>query len=138
MRLPGRLPQQIHVHYERNKIAGWVPTSWTQTQHSEEGSNLVTTNIQVLEMRLNQSIPPEEFDLRFPAGTHVSDSSNQKSYRVQEDGTMQEVSATGENLPAAEQGNPWHRRNEWLLMTVCIAMLIVASVYIVRKKTRKS
>ena len=64
-----------------------------------------------------------------PAGSQVEDQRNNKTYRVQEDGTMREFSLTGLPVPASvvyQPGTPWYRRNRWLLYGLAIGVVIIA------------
>jgi hypothetical protein len=126
-----RLTEQIDVTYRPHEVCGWVPVSWIRTQYSSAGNVLITTNVAILILRINEAQPAEQFDIQFPPGCHVQDHRNGKDYLVQPDGMMREFSvATGDLLSGsvAQPGTPWVHRHKWLLasLTVVLLALILA------------
>jgi hypothetical protein len=132
----GHLVDQCDISYRRHDAWGWVPASWVRNQYSPAGTVLVTTKVEVLEMRLNDPQPAEQFDIQFPAGSQVFDIRNAKNYRVQPDGTMRELSPSGEELPGSvpQPGDPWYRRNKWLLLSLGVVLAALVLPYAMRRK----
>jgi hypothetical protein len=72
----GQMVDQIDITYRPHEIAGWVPISWVHVQRGPSGAVRRTTTINILEIRVNDPQPPEQFDVVFPPGTTVIDSRN--------------------------------------------------------------
>src|SRR5262249_7892073 len=61
----GKVIDQIDATYRRDKICGWVPTSWVRIQYAPDGTVASKTTFQITEMRLNEPPAPRQFDLVF-------------------------------------------------------------------------
>ncbi len=143
LRRQGQLLDQVDITYRPDEIAGWFPTSWVRNQYAPGGAVRRTTKIEVLEVRFNEPQPAEQFDVVFPTGTTVIDDRNDLTfYRVQPDGSMREVSPSGEVLSAsiAQPGDSWYRRNRWILACLGMALvgLVLAGVLKRRRRTGSS
>jgi hypothetical protein len=130
----------IDVGYRRHEACGWVPDSWTVTTNTSNGVPLITTNVTVLAMRLNEPQSPEVFDIVFPLGTIVSRSTHggqtSETYEVQNDGTMREITRierANQSLP--ESGNAWHQK---VLLPLIICLAIIVTSYIFKRTVRRN
>ena len=134
----GHITDQTDVEYRPHEVAGWVPSAWVFNKYSAAGNTLKTTRVEVVELRVNEPQPPELFDIQFPPGTEVHDNKNNKLYIVKSDGSMRELSTRGEELPGSvfQSGTPWYRRHQWLLVSLALALAVVAVglVWVKRKK----
>jgi hypothetical protein len=125
----GHLETQIDIRYRQENGAGWLPSSWHVSSYGRDGTLLITTDIDVVDARVNEPVAAEEFGLRFPEGTKVFRGGDNKWYRVHADGTMHEMNpVTGEERGATvfQPGESWARRHRPLLTTG--AALLVAGV----------
>jgi hypothetical protein len=103
----GGIVEQLDIHYRQHAVCGPVPASWVTTVSAADGRPLITTNVAVVKLRLNAPQPAALFDEHFPAGTLVvfrsRDGTQQpRSFRVEDDGAMREVSLSGEALAPSE------------------------------------
>jgi hypothetical protein len=132
----GRLGEQTDVRYCRNDTCGWVPSSWVRKVYSPAGSVRWTTTVEVLDMRLNEPQAAEQFDIQFPPGTLVSDNRNSKSYRVQSDGNMRELSPSGEEPPVSLEVSeePWYWRDRWLLISLGVLFTVALLLHSVQRR----
>jgi hypothetical protein len=83
-----RLVEQCDVSYRRDQTWGWVPASWVSSYYSDTGALRSTTEMKVLELRINTPHEDKEFDVVFPPGCEVYDGRDQKDYIVQPDGSL--------------------------------------------------
>lgn len=138
----GRLADQIEVRYRRQDGRDWIPAAWVRTQYSTEGAVLSTTRFEVLELRVNAEQPPELFDVRFPEGIEVYDQRDDKSYRIQSDGSMRELSRKGQLLPRSvpQPDDSWYQRNRGLLVVAGILVILLVAVsgwiWLMRRRKR--
>jgi len=104
-------------------------------------------DISLSNVRVNQSVPSERFDLKIPAGTLVLDRIRQKQYKVGADGRpsgpeqdivkaaalpvakVDQVS-NARSQTAAESGSLFRQ----LLLPVSLILLVVGSIWIIRAK----
>jgi hypothetical protein len=104
------------------------------------GKILRTCTVKVLNIRVNPSLAPEQFDLRFPEGTRVHDKRTGKDYCIGSDGRMRELSATGEELESsiAQPDDSWLQRHWGLVMAVgiVVAILVVSLIMRARNKAK--
>ncbi len=137
----GKLRDQCDIDYTKNDICGWMPTAWRWSQHTPTGKLAQTTKIEVLEYRLNETQPAEQFELKFPPGCRVHNNKNSKEYLVKDDGTMREQSRTGEELPDVvfQPQSPWVRRHQWELISAALALLLlIVGLVAWRKRAARS
>jgi hypothetical protein len=128
---PNRQTDQMDIRYRPHELCGWVPVSWVWTDYSPTGERQGTSTVDVLKIRLNAVQPAEQFENHFPAGTFVSEVDKHKDYRVRADGSMREVSPTGE-----EQENSTVQ--VWLLVGLGVVYVAVVLKYTLRKRTAKN
>jgi hypothetical protein len=127
---------QNDIHYRRDETGGWVPTSWICCHYSPAGTLLTTEKVDVLDLRINEPQPAEQFDVSFPERSLVYDRRVHKEYRIQADGSMREVAPGGEELPgvAAPSSDSWYRRHLWLLIGLGAAILLWIVQYTLRRR----
>jgi hypothetical protein len=134
-----RLAEQFDIQFQPHQACGWTPASWARSLYGPGGAVLMTTSVEVRQIEINDSLPAAQFDLRFPEGTLVIDRRKATQYRVRADGSMRELSSTGEELPGtvAQPGDPWYRRHQWLLLSAGAALLILLLAYGLRRRRRR-
>jgi hypothetical protein len=88
-----RVAAQFDVQYRRDPTAGWVPASWITKGFRQNGGLHYTIMGEVLNLSINKPQAPEQFDLKFPPGTYVTDhrTDEKKEYFVQPDGSLGEI-----------------------------------------------
>lgn len=131
---------QTDVSYRRDANWGWVPTSWKRTEYTSAKSVAATMTITLQNMRINDAQPESQFTLEFPAGSTVEDQRDNKSYRVQPDGSMREVSGSGDLLPGSipQPGTSWYRQYKWSMVSIGLISTIIL-VYLARRmRSRES
>jgi hypothetical protein len=135
----GHVTEQVDIHYKTNAVCGWAPDSWTTTEYANDGRLLSTSKVDVVDLHLNEAPRPEEFDFAFPEGTDVYDQKNDKEYKVQSDGSMRELSRSGEEIGSTidQPGYPWYRRNQWLLLALGILVIGSTAVVLYRRRASK-
>ncbi|HXG09833.1 MAG TPA: hypothetical protein VNK04_08600 [Gemmataceae bacterium] len=136
------LSEQFDIQYHRDENVGWVPDSWVRNKYAPNGAVLVTSKVNILEMRFNAPQPDELFDIQFPTGSEVIDHRDGKLYKVQPDGTMRELSRDelipgGAMIPRSDElpKYPWYRRNIPLLTGLGVVFIILTYV-LIRRRTR--
>jgi hypothetical protein len=136
----GRLDKQFDVRYCHYDGYGWVPTSWTRNLFSTGGTILMTTTVEVLDLRLNDPQPADLFERQFPAGTYAVDRTTAKRYHVQPDGSMREVSPEGEELSEsfAQPGASWYEQHKGLLVGLVVAIAILICATALRMKRARA
>jgi hypothetical protein len=125
-----RKPQvQYDVEYRLDDSGVWTPVSWVRNEFSAEGEVCSSTRAEVLSTRLNADYPETDFDVTFPPGTRVYSARENKTYLVQDDGTMREFSlatgeAGGERVDQAEKplGGRYVGWIAALLIGVCVLL----------------
>jgi hypothetical protein len=134
----GKLGKQSDMSYRLDPNLGWVLDSWTTTRYSPEGAVTNSTKGQVTDLRVGERFDDAYFDVRFAENTEVFDQRNRKYYRVKSDGSMREISQTGEELSGTEYqpGTSWYRRNRWLLGTCTIVVIALAVAAGMRRRSR--
>jgi hypothetical protein len=96
-------------------------------------------NIEVLDLRINDPQPSEQFKIRFPPGCVVEDQTTMKDYVIQDDGGMRERSPQGELLTDSipQPGTPWYRRHQGLLISGAVVVVLLAFTHFLRRKVEK-
>ena len=85
---------RLEIEYQKNEIVGWLPTSWTLKSYSNTppGTPKDFTQIELVDIQFNKTYPDELFQIEFPAGTHLYDTTLEglsgkfASFIVQPDG----------------------------------------------------
>ncbi|MFO0803831.1 MAG: hypothetical protein U0791_12020 [Gemmataceae bacterium] len=129
--------EQFDIAYSQD---GASLQSWVRATYSAKGKLLRKYNVEVKEMTAAPALPPDFFDLKFPAGTFVRDARSAKAFRVQADLTMRELSKeTGEELPGTvEQLElPWLYRHFYLLITLGIVVGVLVALLVVMRRSRR-
>jgi hypothetical protein len=134
----GHLVDHLDIDYRRDEVCGWVPASWVHN-HYYSGALSSTTKVDVLRMRLNEGQAAGQFDIRFPAGTQVTDDRTGKNYRVKPDGTMLELPPTGKKsaAPTNQPWNSWYQDHRWLLLGLGLVLAAVVGVSLSWRKRVK-
>jgi hypothetical protein len=131
---------QLEVSYRRHDSFGWVPSSWVHSKRHPDGRTLISTKVEVLTLRLNDPQPAAQFDIRFPPETFVNDfregERNAKYFRVQPDGSMREVSSTGQELAScgSEPDASSNQRSPWLLLGIGVVVAAILLQKVARRK----
>jgi len=132
----GRLMNQVDICYRPDNVCGWAPVSWVRNEYIPlVGTALTTTHVAILDLRLNESQPAEQFDLSFSPGTTFEDQRNKKRYRVQSDGSLLELLPSGEVVPHPE---PWYWQDRWLLLGITVGLVTAGWYYAVLRKKAKA
>jgi hypothetical protein len=97
----GRLLEQADVTYRRHETCGWSPTSWVCNYYSGHATILRSTSVQVLDFRVNEPQPAEQFDIRFPPGTTVRDGRTLKTNELSPMGTCGKYLVPGRCYPGS-------------------------------------
>jgi hypothetical protein len=134
----GSLLEQTDITSYRQDACGMIPTSWAYNRYSLGRTLLKSTKVQVLELRINDPQPAEQFELQFPPGTEVRDVKQVKFYRVKSDGSMRELSRTGEELPGSvpQPGTRWYQRHKWLIGGSAVFCVVAGLLYLMRRRLR--
>jgi hypothetical protein len=135
-RSPKRLLYQTDIKYRKDDELGWLPASWAFTQFSSSNAVSVSMDITVLDLRINDRQPQDQFLITFPPGSSVEDERARKKYIVQDDGNMREESRRGELLPASvpQPGSPWYKRHQWLLIGGVLSVIAVGLALLARRR----
>ncbi len=90
------------------------------------------------EIKSGHAIAADQFDVSFPEGCIVADPRNGKHYRIKGDGSMRELTVTGDELSEWEYqlGTPWYRRNRWLMSASGIVLLVLLTSYVIRRRAK--
>lgn len=93
----GNLLADGNISYARSNEDGWVPKQWTIVHKDQNGTIKRSITAVVKELAINVPINPHEFELDFPPGTYVADSTRKTDggetfqYEVLEDGQTRVV-----------------------------------------------
>lgn len=136
----GKLVEQTDVTYRQDAKLGWVPESWTATRYSPAGIVTHSAKGQVTDLQANIRPSASEFDVTFPEGCFVFDQRNTKQYRVKADGSMRELTNSGEEISDTvyQPGTPWYVRNRWLIIASLTVVMALGLSYLRRHNRRKS
>jgi len=155
------LAQADAMAYEPDEEVGWRLRSWRVVKAGMHE----TTECQATEVRFNEAVPEDAFEITFPVGTQVGDHIANTYYTVEEApakpqepagpspprtpaGRIRE-NATPETRPAKPQAQapplaaaqaPLPRRGpvSWIIVgLLALAVLVVAAVFIGRRKTAR-
>jgi hypothetical protein len=138
----GKIFCQIDIKYGRNPICEWMPESWVEHSYSATGKTERRTEVRVASCKFNETLPEDQFELVFPAGTRVYNSADAKYYMTESGGGLRLLSSSGEELTPtiSQQGDSWPPRwMPWLLG--CgggVIIIIVLYVLYGRKEGRAS
>jgi hypothetical protein len=125
----GRPVYELEVAYRPDEAAGPVPDSWVLREYNQFGALSDTTTVQVVQVRINEPVAAEEFDLTFPQQALVGDQDDKTWYRVQPDGALRE-----EELAA---GPPWYRRPPWILAVTGVLLAAGPLAYALLRRARR-
>ncbi len=120
------LVHQLDAQWRKDDQWGWLPTSWVMREYTESGSLLKDTRVDVVSIKLNVEIPEELFEIQFPPDAWVYDTRVNKTFKVQPDGTMHEVSSSGKDLGKAavpQTEESFVRRHKWLLFASAVLLI---------------
>jgi hypothetical protein len=137
---PNRLSRQYEIQYRQDGAKRWVPVAWQYKDYSPDGELRGTITVDVTRMRINEPVPPGEFEIKFPEGTWVHDQRDEKNYQVQADGSLREY----DRVTGAEVSVPivpvarWYQ-NKWLLVGGAIVLAAgFVGAYFLRRGMVKS
>jgi hypothetical protein len=139
----GHVQRQHDIQYRQDPICGWIPSSWVCHEYSPTGELLITTKVEILDLRLNETQSANQYDMEFPPGCHLFDKTNGyqdfrgfKEYRVQADGSLLEIGPDGKPLSISlpQLGGAWLWRNKWLLGSLGVVLACFLLLYLRRRK----
>jgi hypothetical protein len=83
---------QVETSFKRDAALGWIPSRWSVTRLDSGGKTaLDSATTSVTKTEINIRIPPEVFDITFPAGTEVFDRVEEKTYIMKADARRREA-----------------------------------------------
>ncbi len=145
---------QTDIFYEPNTIVGPVPAKWkiVGTQHAVAGRQHTTAGLvtaDVLNLKLNEKIRPETFDIEFPPNTYVVDLSakQRKIYIQRPDGSNRTVtpkeqlrSARYDELVTTESGEAGRLTGKrsltfWTIPITAIICVVIALLIVWKRLT---
>jgi hypothetical protein len=121
----GQLLSQTNVRYERRYGFDAFPVSWTSVLLSRAGAAQCERTLEVVEATINQPVPDEELEIRFPPECVVHDEIARKEYVVQADGSMVEKPPS-KGQPHQPGLNPSRYRGPIAVCLVAVLAVVVA------------
>lgn len=79
------------IEYRERPDAGWVPYEWTTVKTRANGNLMHRIRARVMDMRVNEPVPPERFRLDPLPGETVADHDTKKTYHVRADGSLEDA-----------------------------------------------
>ncbi|MFQ3652278.1 MAG: hypothetical protein SNJ75_18335 [Gemmataceae bacterium] len=83
----GKLALQIDIGYGEDAKWGWVPVSWTVTSMRRDGVVSELLRVKVDLLNINDLADKTDFELVFPPGSIVNDTTNNSKWIVNDSGT---------------------------------------------------
>jgi hypothetical protein len=108
---------QYDIAYRKHDVCDWVPESWVVKRIDPTHGVTRTTRYEIRDLRINQILPAELFDISFPVGTVVSETRSGKfrEYVIQPDGSEKPWNPVEHVLPKMKPTpEPWFRINRWV------------------------
>jgi hypothetical protein len=136
----GKVVSQIDVDYKEHADLGVVPAKWTRLDYTASGVLWRSSTVIVTNLLINQASLPGAFTVTFPPGAYVYDQDTGFDYRVRDDGRMQKISSSGEELdeiieqPAA----PWYRRVFYNPIIIAALLVRVVCMLVIRRERRRA
>jgi hypothetical protein len=135
----GKLLTQCDVRYEQRYGVDTFPVSWVEVWYSRTGSVLSEDHVEVLDAKVNATVPRTEFDVRFPPGTTVHDNKNQsKPYLVQDDGSMREKDGPSGEVRSQEAPGFLSRYWRQLVAVLAVLAILFLAGYLIRRRERRA
>jgi hypothetical protein len=127
----GKVVLQEDRSYKANDELEWVPNGWTMTERYEDGAVKRVVRAKTTATIVNKAIPPERFDISFPAGTGIIDSiQGKQAYRLSTSNGQISISQKEFLDGGVAQGGSMNgRRTVWY---VAFALVLVIGAVIVR------
>jgi hypothetical protein len=91
----GVIVRSVEIKYTFDREHGWVPSYWSNARHAKNGEIFETVAITISKYKLGGPIGDEEFQLRLPTGTWVSDYRSNERYILRAGGARRMI-APGE------------------------------------------
>jgi hypothetical protein len=133
--------RQTDIHYRRHEARGWVPYCWVVSGFSGTPTYAITTKIDVLELRFNDTHSADEFQIDFPVGCSVFDQDAKRFYRVRPDKSLGEFEPRAQAQPRSMNlpMDSLFERNKWFVVSWglgSLAVILLASVllFVLRRK----
>jgi hypothetical protein len=126
----GRLTDQQDVTYRKHESGSWVPETWVHQRYSAVGDVVRSSRTDVTALRLNEPQPAERFDLAFPVGASIQDSSdprNIKHFFVEADGSLRQMTSAELN---PSKPKPRFSRRQWWFIGSWLAVGVGLFVYV--------
>ena len=98
------------VEYRPHPVLGWVPSGWTQTVGRPPSLPIQQTKVRIDLFELRDAIREDQFTLKFPVGSRVSQIQEQASGNVTE--TILVVAEDGSLVPVPNAEKPDRPRVE--------------------------
>jgi hypothetical protein len=130
---------QLEVRYEPNARCGWRPMSWQSRIYAADGHVLSSVSAHVLSARVNETVSPDLFQVRFPPGTLVEDTRSlggpPRTYEIQADGELPEERPRTESPEPLPPGLlSWSTARLLLGVVVVVAIISVLGRATLRRK----
>jgi hypothetical protein len=145
----GKLGAQLDCSYVQSGEGCWVPTEWTITAKYGNGGHHMDTpsyivHAKVQESVVNPTFAQDEFTIKFPPGTIVSDvrpqarlSSGGEGYffLVEKNGRQRMIAP--KEVRALEKEADWWMRFRWgWILCCCILIGLLTCVFLLRQRFR--
>lgn len=133
---------QVDVSHSKDAKYGWVPTSWSIALLEKDGAISESWDAKVVKYELNETIPESTFQLDYPPGTMVHDSTTKEDYLVLENGGKRPIlrgEYTGTNYDELWQTKPPSEgvARRITLTVVCLLALLVVTAYLLSSWRRR-
>jgi hypothetical protein len=121
-----------------NETIGWIPSSWKEVEASVvDGRVISTVTATMKNVRLNEDLPPEAFNITLPVGTRVTDETGTRptEYIWKGDGTKRIV-RSGEERKTVEEllrtPDPVARPQWWYIGLVAGVLVVGVVLFSLR------
>lgn len=132
-----RVSHRTSISYRNDPATGWLPARWRTEDLNPDGSSKYVWECEITRLILNKPIDEREFEVKFAPGTIVNDQNTKRDYRVLDDGSLYEYSATDLfGTPKRTTFRQWVARNAWTVVLVASALLLGLLPILVRRRTR--
>jgi hypothetical protein len=128
----GKVTFDLTIDYDRHRDTGWIPTGWKSVLLKPDGAMLNYLEAQVTVASINATIPPEQFEIVFPAGSYVADAKERRDAVVNADGDLETTarwSSPGQQVSNGAKHSAWYAG--------AVAIVTAAVVLLVRRGRRR-
>jgi hypothetical protein len=130
---------KVDIHYRNDLREGWIPQRWEVSSFGPQGKLERSMRATMTSCEINAHLEREEFDIVFPAGTHVADLTDPKrrsTYIVREGDRKRtilpsEIGASYEELVSSE---PRNRLLSWPLLSSLAVGVSAAALLLWRRR----